>query len=178
MRCDHRMLSRVLLLRVPSSLHGLPLASLIRPSQRLISTLSLVTVIESLTEATKGRSDFLWLMLPRHSVHHGSWMVLPVAVGLWPYLFKVLILADQRAGMGKLSQTIILGGMFPVTCCTGHDSNPKVSQPLQKVPSAGIIPMQINVDDSQSTAVHPPPCPALHQHSLTSNTYNSDVQSK
>jgi hypothetical protein len=53
MQPDHRMLSRVFLLRRTQS--GLPLASLTSFSQPLIPVLSLLTMIESLTEATKGR---------------------------------------------------------------------------------------------------------------------------
>lgn len=75
-------------------------------------------------------------MLPRHSVHHGNWVVLSVAVGALASLVHTL--ADQRAGVGKVSQTIILRGMLPGIRCIGHDSNTKVSQPFQKVPSAGL----------------------------------------
>lgn len=63
-------------------------------------------------------------------------MVLSVAVGALASLVHTL--ADQRAGVGKVSQTIILRGMLPGIRCIGHDSNTKVSQPFQKVPSAGL----------------------------------------
>lgn len=77
-------------------------------------------------------------------------------------------LGDSRAGLGKLSQTIILKGIFPVVCCIGHDSNPKVLQLFQKVPSVGLSTTQINVDGSQSTAAH---THTLNHTSLSNNLH-------